>query len=133
MSKRLILGAVLVVIFALVALLLMRPAAIVDRKEDRVRVQLQMVSTAMKDYAAKHGQFPSPRDGLQALLRDGYFNQSALLDAWDNALRYSCIDSGCQRAMVWSSGPGGIDDSGKNDDISLTVEAGSASGQSRKQ
>jgi type II secretory pathway pseudopilin PulG len=132
MSKRLIIGAVLVAIAGLVALLLIRPTAIVDRKEDRVRIQLQMVSIAMKDYAAKHGQFPTSRDGLQALVREGYFNQSALADAWDNAIRYSCIESGCQRAMVWSSGPGGIDDSGKNDDIALVVNASSDERQSSK-
>jgi type II secretory pathway pseudopilin PulG len=132
MSKRVIIGAVLVAILAVLSIWLFRPAAIVDRKEDRVRVQLQMVAVAINDYAAKHGQFPSASDGLQVLVTDGYFNQSALLDAWGSAIRYACIDSGCRRAMIWSNGPGGIDDSGKNDDIALVVEA-AADGQSRKQ
>jgi hypothetical protein len=109
-----------------------RPATIVDSKPDRVRIQLQMVSQALKDYAEKDRRFPNAEEGLKALLTRGYFNESALVDAWNNPLRYSCIDVECQRALVWSLGPGGIDNSGGGDDIALRIETNVAEARARR-
>jgi hypothetical protein len=121
MNKRLsIFGGILLAVTLLVWLAL--PLTKLDRKEDRVRVQLELVSASLRDYAGKNHKLPIGSDGLQVLVADRYFNASAVVDAWGQPLRYSCVDSTCRKAMVWSKGPDGSDNSGKGDDIVAFID-----------
>jgi hypothetical protein len=97
------------------------PLQIVDHKSDSARVQLEMIATALHEFARQTGGFPREAEGLEVLVAGGYFKSNALVDPWGQRINYRCAQIDCSSVMVRSSGRNLLDDAGKGDDISVVV------------
>ena len=79
---------------------LFRDSQIVDTRADRARAQLEMITSALHDYASRHGRFPSADEGLGALVADSQFKASALIDPWGRPITYKCVSTQCASVVL---------------------------------
>ena len=94
----------------------------VDRLEDRVRAQLQMIASDLESYSAQEKKpYPASMKDLKELVT-ARFSSMPLQDNWSHDLRYRCENDPCSTAVLWSVGPNGVDEGGKGDDIAVPLK-----------
>jgi hypothetical protein len=91
------------------------------RLNDKMRVQLDVVSDLLRAFDQKHGRLPTESEGLEALVRDRLVNPDGILDPWGSPLQYRCLDAKCSRTYIQSHGPNQADEQGKGDDVRIEV------------
>ena len=102
-AKVLVVAAVLVVLGAFVAWQTVGSQEEYLR-ENKVRIQLEMIADALKSYARRNGRFPSAEEGLNVLAKEGEIKASAFVDPWDQPIGYRCKAADCRIVVVSSKG-----------------------------
>lgn len=78
---------------------------------------LQTIETNLDIYKIDHGQYPSQKAGLNALV--GKYIRYLKKDSWGNSFIYE-TSAEDRKPLIRSVGPDGIDDSGTRDDVIST-------------
>lgn len=94
------------------------------RKIGEVRAELAEITHALDAYYYDQGSFPSAlgATGFFAVYLQPGVQGTAIQDSWSGKGSYIYrLSANPDRALVWSRGPNGRDDSGTADDIVVTV------------
>ncbi len=104
-------------------LALVSSAAMDRAKENEVRGELEKIAEACRDYYRYNATFPSHLSDLVRAYLDVGFESDLLHDPWNKEYRVNEYGGSAPFLLVYSFGPDQANDSGGDDDLSVTISS----------